>query len=37
VARRRAQWRQYQGRIDPARLIFIDETSMKTNMTPLRG
>ena len=37
MARRRAQWRQYQGRIDPARLVFIDETSMKTNMAPLRG
>jgi hypothetical protein len=37
VARRRAQWRQYQGRIDPARLVFIDETWMKTNMASLRG
>jgi hypothetical protein len=25
IARRRAQWRKYQGRIDPARLVFIDE------------
>lgn len=24
VARRRAQWRRYQGRIDPSRLVFID-------------
>ena len=30
-------WRRYQGRIDPARLIFIDETWTKTNMAPLRG
>jgi putative transposase len=37
VARRRAQWRQYQGRIDPARLVFIDETWTKTNMASLRG
>jgi putative transposase len=37
VARRRAQWRRYQGRIDPARLVFIDETWTKTNMAPLRG
>jgi len=37
VARRRAQWRKYQGRIDPARLVFIDETWVKTNMAPLRG
>ncbi len=37
IARRRAQWRTYQGRIDPARLVFIDETWTKTNMAPLRG
>jgi hypothetical protein len=37
VARRRAQWTRYQGRIDPARLVFIDETWTKTNMAPLRG
>jgi transposase len=27
----------YQDRIDPARLVFIDETWTKTNMAPLRG
>lgn len=27
----------YQGRIDPTRLVFIDETWTKTNMAPLRG
>jgi len=37
VARRRAQWTKYQDRIDPARLVFIDETWTKTNMAPLRG
>lgn len=37
MARRRAQWRKYQGRIDPARLVFLDETWTKTNMAPLRG
>ncbi len=37
MARRRAQWRRYQGRVDPARLVFIDETWTKTNMAPLRG
>lgn len=37
VARRRQQWKKYQGRIDPARLVFIDETWAKTNMAPLRG
>jgi transposase len=26
VKRRREQWRKYQGRIDPNRLVFIDET-----------
>ena len=30
-------WRKYQGRIDPKRLVFIDETWTKTNMAPLRG
>jgi transposase len=37
VARRREQWRKYQGLIDPSRLVFIDETWAKTNMAPLRG
>src|SRR6266481_3287946 len=37
VARRRAQWKKYQGRLDPARLIFIDETWAKTNMTRSHG
>jgi len=37
VARRRQQWTAYQGRIDPTRLVFIDETWTKTNMAPLRG
>ena len=37
MARRRAQWKKYQGRLDPARLIFIDETWAKTNMTRTHG
>lgn len=37
MARRRSQWRKYQGRIDPARLVFIDETWAKTNMTRRHG
>ena len=37
VARRRAQWQARQTRIDPSRLVFIDETWAKTNMAPLRG
>ena len=37
IARRREQWKKYQGRLDPKRLVFIDETWAKTNMTPIRG
>jgi transposase len=37
VARRRQRWRARQGRLDPAKLVFIDETWIKTNMAPLRG
>jgi transposase len=37
VARRRHRWKAHQGRIDPRRLVFIDETWVKTNMAPLRG
>lgn len=37
MARRRARWQAHQGRIDPARLVFLDETWTKTTMAPLRG
>ncbi len=37
VARKRRRWKAHQGRIDPKRLVFIDETWIKTNMAPLRG
>ena len=37
ISRHRARWRAYQGLIDPRRLIFLDETWTKTNMTRLRG
>ena len=37
VARRRAQWALYRNRIDPARLVFIDETWATTNMTRIYG
>jgi transposase len=37
VARRRAQWTKYQDRVDPERLVFIDETWTRTDMAPLRG
>ncbi|MBK8839715.1 MAG: IS630 family transposase [Hyphomonadaceae bacterium] len=37
VVRRRKRWRSIQTWIDPDRLVFIDETWVKTNMAPLRG
>jgi transposase len=37
VARRRRRWRLWQRRLDPHRLVFIDETWIKTSMAPLRG
>ena len=37
VARRRAQWTKYQGRIEPERLVFIDETWTKDQHGPTCG
>ena len=37
MARRRARWKAYQHLIAAQRLVFIDETWVKTNMAPLRG
>ena len=37
IARKREGWKARQGRIDPKRLVFIDETWARTNMPPLRG
>src|SRR3974390_3894125 len=37
IARRRQRWRSWQANLDPSRLVFIDETWIKTNMAPLRG
>jgi transposase len=37
VARRRAQWTKCQDRIEPERLVFIDETWTRTDMAALRG
>lgn len=37
VARFRARWKAHQHRLDPMRLIFIDETWIKTNMTRTCG
>lgn len=32
VSRRRQRWRSWQAGLDPERLVFIDETCIKTNM-----
>src|ERR1051326_9111104 len=37
IARRRERWKKYQGRLDAKRLVFIDETWAKTNMTRRYG
>jgi transposase len=37
VARRRRLWNREQGLLDPARLVFIDETGATTKMVRLRG
>src|ERR1700731_269946 len=37
VARRRTLWKKIQLRLDPRRLVFIDETWAKTNMTRAHG
>lgn len=37
MARKRARWKRHQARLDPRRLVFIDETWAKTNMTRTHG
>jgi transposase len=37
VARKRARWKRHQAKVDPKRLVFIDETWVKTNMTRTHG
>ena len=37
MAQQRAEWRVRQVGLDPDRLVFLDETSAKTNMTRPRG
>jgi transposase len=37
VARKRERWRARQAVVDAKRLVFVDETWVKTNMEPLRG
>ena len=34
---RRVQWKGLQGQADPRKLVFINETRMKTNMSPKHG
>ena len=37
VVRMRVDWRSSQETVDPERLIFLDETSLKTDLTRVRG
>jgi hypothetical protein len=37
IARKRRWWKRIQSLIEASRLVFIDETWIKTNMAPLRG
>ena len=37
MAEARHRWREDQPRLDPARLVFIDETGTSTNMARTRG
>jgi transposase len=37
IARRRTRWKLHQSRLDPQRLVFIDKTWAKTNMTRRHG
>lgn len=37
MARFRRRWRAHQHRIDPERLVFVDETWVRTDMTRARG
>jgi hypothetical protein len=37
VARKRRRWIREQGLLDPARLVFIDETAVSTNMVRPNG
>lgn len=37
IARRRERWKAILPYLDPSRLVFIDETWIKTTMAPIRG
>jgi transposase len=37
IANSRDEWRKFQGTVDARRLVFLDESGLKTNMTRLYG
>lgn len=37
IAKSRAKWREFQKTVDARRLVFLDESGLKTNMTRLYG
>ena len=37
MVRKRERWKRWQNRLDPSRLVFVDETWAKTNMTRTHG
>jgi transposase len=37
VAQQRADWRDSQHQVDPERLVFVDETGVKTDLSRVRG
>ena len=37
MVRRRQRWQKHQDKLDPKRLVFFDETWVKTNMTRIHG
>jgi transposase len=37
IAKKRENWRQFQEEVDSCRLVFLDESGLKTNMTRLYG
>ena len=37
IARKRTRWKARQGRVEPGRLVFVDETCTATNMTRRYG
>ena len=37
VAEQRLNWHECQQTVDPERLVFLDETGLKTDMNRLRG